>query len=477
MHHDDDEQGRPTESGKRVPGRLMRTLKTSTMGSAVGSSYLGGKLFDRFRSKEGRREAREERHRKNATRVLETMRELRGPIMKVGQLLSTHREILPESYTELLTSLQSKAPPMPYEDVRRIVEEELGAPPEAIFARFEREAHAAASIGQVHRAWLADGTALAVKVQYPGAESMVDSDLKNLELGMKLVKSIGADVMRNKKMDLSPIYEEIAEHIRQETDLCREAFNAQLMAEVFAGHPDIIVPRVFLEHSGLRVITYEFIEGRDIGSFCDRDWKEGEHQGARERIAQLLTDAFWLQLTRQGVLHADPHPGNYFVVGDLDAPQSLKLALLDYGCIKIFDPDVVDGFVDLTRAWLAEDDDAIHAALSKLDMFDDPDSREEFEDLRIIGGYFCTGLDSDLYSFAEDSYAKRGREVIEYFVKRRRIPKAQREFIFLSRVILGYFEYFSRLRLAMNFRAVALPHIERGWQGRTVDIPDFYQPA
>jgi len=312
----DDTGASETETGdaktryRKVPGRLMRTLKTGGLSSMVGSSYFGGKLLDKFRSKEKRKAARQARHSKNASRVLETMAELRGPIMKIGQLLSTHREVLPDSYTDVLTSLQSKAPPMPYDDVREIIIEEFDAPPEEVFGRFEPEAHAAASIGQVHRAWLDSGEPVAVKVQYPGAEAMVDSDLKNLELGMKMVKSIGADVLRNEKLDMTPIYEEIAEHIRQETDMCREAFNAQLMAEVFADHPDIIVPKVHLPYSGLRVVTYEFIEGDDIGQWVGRDWAEGEHADARERVATLLTDAFWHQLTGEGLLHADPHPGN-----------------------------------------------------------------------------------------------------------------------------------------------------------------------
>src|SRR5690606_6561981 len=260
-------------------------LKTSGLGSLVGSSYLGGKVLDKFRSGERRKEAASERHQKNAKRILETMAELRGPIMKVGQLLSTHREVLPESYTGMLSSLQSKAPPMPFSDVAAIIEEEFGESPDKLFAEFEREAHAAASIGQVHRARLHDGQAVAVKVQYPGAESMVEGDLKNLELGMKLVKSVGADVMRNKKFDLTPVYEEIAEHIRQETDLCREAFNAQLMGAIFEDHPDIIVPRVHMAYCGLRVVTYDFIEGENIGDFIDRHMADDDltlRQDARE---------------------------------------------------------------------------------------------------------------------------------------------------------------------------------------------------
>ncbi|OIP36972.1 MAG: hypothetical protein AUK47_14450 [Deltaproteobacteria bacterium CG2_30_63_29] len=458
---------RTTEKEVKVPGRFMRTLKTGGLGGLVSSSYLGGKVLDSFRKGDAKKLAQSERHKKNAVRMLETMSELRGPIMKIGQLLSTHREVLPDSYTGLLTKLQSQAPSMPYESVRQILIDELGAPPETLFQRFDKHACAAASLGQVHQAWLHSGEKVAVKVQYPGAEGMVEGDLKNLDLGMKLVKSIGADVMRNKKFDLTPVYEEIAEHLRQETDLCREAFNAQLLYDLFADHPDIIIPKVYLELSGLRVITYEFIEGENIGAFIDRTDKLD--QAEKERVAGMLTDAFWGQLAGQGVLHADPHPGNYFVT-----PEG-KLAILDFGCIKIFSPNTVVGFIELVRAYLEHSDKGVHAALYKLEMVESLDDMDEFDDLNRIGEYFCTGLDvDDTYSFVDNNYAERGRELIHYFISRRRIPKAQKDFIFMTRVILGYFEYFSRMDLDMNFRRIALPHITRGFQGRKVAIPDFY---
>lgn len=453
---------------KKVPGRFMRTLKAGGLTSALGGSFIGGKLMDAFRSPEAKERAQAERHLKNASRLVETMAELRGPIMKIGQLLSTHTEALPTTYTEMLSSLQSQAPPMPYEDVRRILVEEFDAPPEDLFGRFDQTAHAAASMGQVHRAWLKTGEAVAVKVQYPGAEQMVDGDLKNLESAIKLVKTVAADMLRNKKFDLSPIYEEIAEHLRQETDACRESFNARMMAQVFACEPDIKVPKVYLERSGLKVITYEFIEGKSIKDFIQEDARS---LADAEHIASLLTKAFWGQLLRGGVLHADPHPGNYLVT-----PQR-ELALLDYGCVKIFDPHVIHGFLDLAFAYVNDDDDAMRDVFMRLDMLDDPNDPQEFEDLRRIGAYFCLGVQKDEpFSFVETNYVQQGKALIEYFISRRRIPKAQKEFLFLTRVVLGYYEYFSRLKLKMNFHRLVMPFLSQGWQGRQIEIPAYYLP-
>jgi predicted unusual protein kinase regulating ubiquinone biosynthesis (AarF/ABC1/UbiB family) len=453
---------------KKVPGRFMRTLKTGGLTSALGGSFLGGKVMDAFRSPAGREKAQAARHVKNATRIVETMAELRGPIMKIGQLLSTHTEALPTTYTEMLSSLQSQAPPMPYADVRKVIIEDLGAPPEELFARFDERAHAAASIGQVHRAWLKTGEAVAVKVQYPGAAQMVDGDLKNLESAIKLVKTVAADMLRNKKFDLSPVYEEIAEHIRQETDACRESFNARMMAQVFAGEPQIKVPDVHLDFSGLKVITYEFIEGKSIKDFITEDATD---QADAEHIASLLTKAFWGQLLRGGVLHADPHPGNYLVT------PTRNLALLDYGCVKIFEPHVIHGFLDLAFAYVNDDDDGMRDVFMRLDMLDDPNDPQEFEDLRRIGAYFCLGVQEDKpFSFVDVNYVQQGKELIEYFISRRRIPKAQKEFLFLTRVVLGYYEYFSRLKLKMNFHQLVMPFLSQGWQGRQIEIPTYYLP-
>lgn len=441
----------------------MRTLKTGRLTSALGSSYFGGKIFDRFRKEENREGVTAARHQKNARRLVDTMAELRGPIMKIGQLLSTHGDVLPDTYSEMLSSLQSQAPAMPYDAVRKVIVEELDKDPEELFARFEKQAHAAASIGQVHRAWLHDGTPVAVKVQYPGATTMVEGDLKNLEVGIKLVKRIASDLLRNKKLDFTPIYEEIAEHLRQETDACREAFNAQLLYTLFEDDPDIIIPKPHLAYSGLRVITYTFIEGENISAFMARDDLDDVK---RERVATLLSRAFWRQLTHAGILHADPHPGNYFITPDL------KLALLDFGCVKIFSPTFIENFTKLALGYIELDDDAVRDAVTQLDMLDDD---SDFEDVYRIGHYFCTGLDKDdVFSFVNHDYIAEGRELIEHFLSTKRIPKAQKDFLFLSRVVLGYFEYFSRLQVEMNFYRQVMPFLERGWKGRSVDIPTYY---
>lgn len=242
---------------ERVPGRVARTLRSAWLGGRVGSSYLGGKLADVFRRGGEREGAGAERHAANARRIVETMGELRGPLMKIGQLLSTHAEALPEEYGTILRSLQSKAPPMSFGAIREVLEADLGAPPEELFAELSREAASAASLGQVHRGRLKDGTEVAVKVQYPGAEDAVRADLSNMSVATGMVKRLLVDALGQTRFDLTPIAEELAEHLLQETDYCREAYNAKLLGRLFEGDDRIVVPRVHDACSGLRVVTYD----------------------------------------------------------------------------------------------------------------------------------------------------------------------------------------------------------------------------
>jgi predicted unusual protein kinase regulating ubiquinone biosynthesis (AarF/ABC1/UbiB family) len=452
------------EPQEKVPGRLLRTLKTAWLGSAVGSSYLGGKLLDKLRGTDKERvEAELSRHVTNAKRIADTMSELRGPLMKVGQLLSTHAQALPGQYGEILRSLQSSAPPMAYATIRDVIERDLGGTPEELFADFSREAVAAASLGQVHKATLKDGTVVAVKVQYPGADASVEGDLKNLKFGASLVKNLLADVVGNQRLDLTPIADEIAEHLAQETDYCREAYNAKLLRKLFKGDPHVVVPRVHDRYSGLRVVTYDWIEGSDLDTALRSD-----DAAARQAVVEKLIHSFWHQLFRGGLLHADPHPGNYRVLADG------RLALLDHGCVKIFDEEFLTQFGEMVLARLSDDQGRLVRCMHALGLMDDPKDPTELEDMKQLSDYFAKALLRDEpFDYGSYSYVQGAKDLVLYFLNRRRIPPAQRHMLFLTRVALGQYEYFSRARVQMNFRRFIEPYVAQGWRGRAVAIPPY----
>jgi aarF domain-containing kinase len=448
---------------ERVPGRLVRTLKTAILGSKVGSSYLGGKLTDAFLAPAERAARATDRHLENAKRMAGTMAQLRGPLMKVGQLLSTHAEALPEEYSGVLKSLQSSAPPMSFATIRAVLEEDLGAPVETLFEDLGHEAVAAASLGQVHEARLPDGTAVAVKVQYPGAEDSVRSDLSNIHLGATMVKKLLADALGNTRFDLTPIAEELAEHLMQETDYCREAYNAKLLRRLFEGDAEIVIPRVHDSHSSLRVVTYDWIEGASLDSAL-----EHPDVAKRERVVRQLSHAFWHQFFRGGLLHADPHPGNFKVLADG------RLAILDFGCVKIFDEAFLRSFGEMIHASLDDDRDRLRKIFVDLELMQDETRDDELEDMIKISQYFSVGLHRDeVFDFAEFDYVSAGRELVTHFLTRRRPPPAQRHFIFLSRVVLGYYEYFSRAKAKMNFRSIVEPYVKDGFVGRAIAIPPY----
>lgn len=451
------------EREEKVPGRLVRTLKTGWLGGAVASSYLGGKIMDRLRGAEEKQGSELKRHLDNARRIAGTMKELRGPMMKVGQLLSTHAEALPGEYGEVLRSLQSSAPPMSYATIRDVIEMDLGETPEKLFKSFSKEALAAASLGQVHRATLHDGTEVVVKAQYPGAAAGVEGDLKNLKLGASVVKNLLADVVGNSRLDFTPVAEEIAEHIAQETDYCREAYNAQLLAKLFEPYPWVVIPRVHPRYSGLRVVTYDYVGGVDLS-----DALRSPEREQRELVVRRLSDAFWVQLLRGGVLHADPHPGNFRVLPDG------RVAILDFGCVKVFDERFLSAFAAMVRSRMDQDDAGLKAAMIALGLLEDPDDARELADMRRIADYFSQGLSRDEdFDFGEYSYVRGAKELITYFLEARRIPPSQRDLIFMTRVVLGFYEYFSRARAKMNFRRLVLPWVRDGWQGRSITIPPY----
>ncbi|MBX3270734.1 MAG: AarF/ABC1/UbiB kinase family protein [Sandaracinaceae bacterium] len=448
---------------ERLPGRLARTLKVGLLGSRVGSSYLGGKLADVFRGEGDRERARVERHVDNAKRIAHTMTQLRGPLMKIGQLMSTHAEALPDEMVKLLAPLQTSAPPMRYETIRAVLEGDLGAPPEALFADFEREAVAAASLGQVHRARLADGTRVAVKVQYPGAVASVEGDLSNIHLATKMVKGLLSDLLGQSRFDVTPFAEELAEHLMQETDYCREAYNAKLLYALLEDDPELLVPRVHDSHSGLRVITYDWIEGEPL------DWAlEHPDRTIRERVVLQLQRAFWLQFFGGGLLHADPHPGNFKVLSDG------RLGILDYGCVKIFEEPFLRAFGRMMHAEMEGDEEALRDVFVELGLMEDRDSDVELEDMEKVAAYFSAGVREDVeFDFSTFDYPAAGRELVMHFLTRRRPPPARRDFLFLSRVVLGYYEYFARAKVKMNFHRYVRPYFEHGFTGRRIEIPPW----
>src|SRR6185312_11170412 len=281
----------------------------------------------------------------NALALAAALGGLKGPIMKVAQLMATIPDALPPEYASELIKLQSQAPPMGWSFVKRRMSAELGPDWQSKFAEFEHQPAAAASLGQVHRAQAPDGSPLACKLQYPDMQSAVEADLAQLNLLFSLRKRFEPAI------DASEIAVEIAARLREELDYKREAKHVALYRHMLAEQPSIRVPKVWPELSTGRLLTLDWLDGTKMLSH-KQDALE-----TRNRIAAAMFTAWWFPFSRFGVIHGDPHLGNYAVFEQNGEPAGINL--LDYGCIRIFPPSFVGGVVDLYHGLLEGKDDLI----------------------------------------------------------------------------------------------------------------------
>ena len=370
---------------------------------------------------------------------------LKGPIMKVAQMLATIPDAVPAEFAAELSELQSSAPPMGWPFVKRRMRAELGPGWEKRFGSFEKEAAAAASLGQVHRATSVDGEALAVKLQYPDMQSAVDADLK--QLGM--IFSIHRRMER--AIDTREIHAEIGERLREELDYQREAAHMRLYADIFRDDPRIAVPRVFDELSTRRLLTMNWLDGKPILSFCDRTLDE------RNAIAETMFAAWWKPFSSFGVIHGDPHLGNYTVREDRG------INLLDYGCIRIFPPAFVNGVVELYRALEADDRDRAAAAYENWGF---RNLSSELVDVLNVWARFIYApmLDDRVRSVADGiSPGEYGRK--EAFGVHRKLRELgpvtpPREFVFMDRAAIGLGSVFLHLGAELNFHRLFNEAIE-----------------
>ena len=271
---------------------------------------------------------------------------LKGPLMKVAQFLSTVPDALPAEYAEELAQLQSNAPPMGWNFVRRRMAGELGPEWRSRFADFSQTAEAAASLGQVHRATLPDGRVVACKLQYPDMPSTVEGDLKQLKLAMAVYSRMDNAIQHEE------IYKELTERLREELDYEREAAQMRLYGLMLADHPTVHVPAPYPDLSTKRLLTMTWLDGRPLMHRLAEDPDQDE----RNAIAEALFRAWYVPFYRYGVIHGDPHMGNYQVRPDG------SVNLLDFGAIRVFNPIFVRGVIDLFEAVRDNDDAKAHHA-------------------------------------------------------------------------------------------------------------------
>ncbi len=316
-----------------LPGRVARYARVSAalgrfVSRLASERYLGRQYEPGELARELRR----------------SLGNLRGPVVKVAQLLATVPGALPSEYVAELIKLQSQAPPMGWTFVKRRMARELGPDWQSRFASFERTAAAAASLGQVHRATGLDGRALACKLQYPEMESAVDADLRELDVALRVFQQY------QRALIMGNVRAELEDRLREELDYALEARHMALYRDMLRDQPGIRVPEPVPELSTRRLLTMTWLEGQPILTFADRPAEE------RAEIATTMFRAWYVPFFEYGVIHGDAHLGNYSIA------QDGALNLLDFGCVRVFPPPLVEAVIDLYHAVRTGDEElAAHA--------------------------------------------------------------------------------------------------------------------
>ena len=357
--------------------------------------------------------------------------------MKVAQFLSTVPDALPPEYAAQLAELQSNAPPMGWAFVRRRMAGELGADWEKKFQSFGKEAAAAASLGQVHRATLPDGTDVACKLQYPDMPSTVEADLRQLRMAMAVYKRMDNAIIQD------DIYAELVERLREELDYTREAAQMRLYRAMLADVPDVNVPEPIAEYTTRRLITMKWLKG--IGF---KTWLESEpSQEARNALATALFRAWYIPFYRYGVIHGDPHLGNYQV-----SPEG-GLNLLDYGSIRVFPPKFVTGVLELYAA--VRDGDELRSRHAYDIWGFKGVSDEQVGILNDWARFLYEPLIQDrVRPIQEDSDTQFGRTVAQKVhagLQRTGGVRPPREFVLMDRSAIGLGSVFLRLKAELNW--------------------------
>ncbi|MGO4872617.1 MAG: ABC1 kinase family protein [Roseiarcus sp.] len=390
----------------------------------------------------------------DARALTEALGSLKGPMMKVAQMMATIPEALPADYASELMTLQSQAPPMGAAFVRRRMQAELGPDWRRRFAEFDLTPAAAASLGQVHRAASLSGAPLACKLQYPDMASAVEVDLSQLELIFSIHRRMGPAI------DTREIAREIGARIREELDYAREAKLARLYALMLADRPLVRVPKVFAELSTRRLLTLEWLDGAPLVAF------ERAGAEARNAIALALFEAWWRPFSRFGVIHGDPHLGNYSVVatGKDEAQRIEAVNLFDYGCVRIFPASFVGGVVELYRA-LRNADEARIVHAYEIWGFRDL-SRATIAALNIWARFIYGPLIDDRVRTIADGIKPGDYGRREIFAVMQALKaeggglKVPREFVFMDRAAIGLGGAFLRLNAALNFHRLFEEAIE-----------------
>ena len=401
--------------------RFKRYTNLGTSAGSIALNFIGTKIFNK-------------EHQQNAENLTKILGNLKGPIMKIAQLLSTVPDLLPKEYIEELTKLQSSAPPMGWNFVKRRMKSELGEKWQEKFDFFDDKPFAAASLGQVHKAKFKKNE-IVCKLQYPDMMSIVEADINQLKLLFSLYQRIDPTI------DTTEIQKEISSRVREELDYEREKLNLNLFHSVFSKIENVIIPKVYDEISTKRLLCMNFLEGKKLLKF------KNDSSSRREKLALNMFYAWYHPFYKYGIIHGDPHLGNY------SANDDLQINLLDFGCVRIFKPSFVEGVINLYFAIMDKNEElAVHAYESW--GFENI-NKELINILNIWAKFLYSPLLEDKVRKMQETnstaYGAEAAAKVHKELKKIGGVKPPREFVFMDRAAIGLGSVFLHLDAEINW--------------------------
>lgn len=419
--------------------KVSRASKLIMTGARIGVNYL---KYYKNKLTDEESEARRKLHEENASDIYDSLSNLKGSALKVAQMLSMDKSLLPQQYVEKFSLAQFSVPPLSAPLVNKTFQRYFGKLPSEIFDKFDEEAVNAASIGQVHRAWK-DGKALAIKIQYPGVAESISSDLK-------LVKPIAIRMFNLQEKDSEKYFREVEDKLLEETDYLLEIRQSMEIAKACKDIPHLKFPKYYPEWSSQRIITMDFMEGMHLSEFSltNRDQK------LANKIGQALWDFYMFQIHRLRKVHADPHPGNFIVSEDGD------LIAIDFGCVKVIPEDFYHPYFQLAKPEILDNPSSFHEKMIELELIRPDDSEEEQAFCSLLFhemiSTFMTPLKEKHFDFSDITYFNRVYDLAEKFSTEGRMKKfnsnrGSKHFIYINRTFFGLYSLLHDLK-ANNIR-------------------------
>ena len=421
----------------KIPtGKLERTSSLLKAGAKVGVNYI--KYYGNKITKDKNEEAAlKELNEDNASDIYDSLKELKGSALKVAQMLSMEKNILPQAYVEKFSLSQFSVPPLSGALVKKTFRKYFGKNPEDIFDQFTPESVNAASIGQVHKA-KKDNKNFAVKIQYPGVRESISSDLK-------MVKPIAMKMFNIKKEGSESYFQEVENKLFEETDYHLELKRSQEISEKCSHLPNLLFPKYYPEFSCERIITMDWMTGKHFSEFT----KQNNSQESLNKIGQTLWDFYMFQMHILKQVHADPHPGNFLVSDDK------KLLVIDFGCIKEIPNDFYQPYFELAKNENLNNPEIFREKLYQLEILRSDDSTQEQEFFTKLFyellELFTRPFNADNFDFSDENFFQEIADLGQRYAKLSDMKgmntnRGSKHFIYLNRTFFGLYNMMHDLK-------------------------------